>query len=188
MVFLSEICPKLVIELGMGDGRLLESLAKCNSGTVYIGIELNKEQCAQARSRITVPNVVILNSSFEDIIPTFQNESVDEFLIVLPDPTFVDQKKEEQWKPFYKTLYCKLKKQGHIQLVTELTDELLQPVSNDRYSTWANWLKSCFISLGFSLVDHHEGAPRLFSSRCIEQFRGDPERIRMITLDLVKQP
>jgi tRNA G46 methylase TrmB len=171
----------------MGDGRLLEILAKRNPDCRYIGIELDNYQCMQAQSRITLPNVIIINSSIEDIVPTFLDESVDQFIIILPDPAFIDQKKEEQWKPFYKFVYLKLKKQGRLQLVTELTDELLQPVSDDQYSVWAEWLKSCFISLGFSLVCQQDGAPRQYSSRCLEQFRGDPERIRMITLDLVKQ-
>jgi tRNA G46 methylase TrmB len=171
----------------MGDGRLLEILAKRNPDCMHIGIELDNGQCIQAQSRITLPNVIIINSSFEDIVPTFLDESVDQFIIILPDPAFIDQKKEEQWKPFYKFVYLKLKKQGRLQLVTELTDELLQPVSDDQYSVWAEWLKSCFISLGFSLVCQQDGAPRQYSSRCLEQFRGDPERIRMITLDLVKQ-
>nr|MDQ3976150.1 hypothetical protein [Thermoproteota archaeon] len=99
---------------------------------------------------------------------------------------FIDEKSEEQWKPFYRSVYSKLKKKGRLRLVTELTDELLQPVSDDRYSAWADWLKSCFISLGFTLAGQQEGAPRQYLSRCIKQFRADPERIRMITLDLLK--
>jgi tRNA G46 methylase TrmB len=178
---------KLVVELGMGDGRLLEILAKRNPGWTYVGIELNNDQCIQARSRISLPNVTIINRSFEDIVPTFLDESVDQFIIILPDPPFIDQKNEEQWKPFYKSVYLKLKKQGQLQLVTELTDELLQPVSDEQYSVWVDWLKSCFISLGFSVVCQQDGVPRQYSSRCIEQFRGDPERIRMVTLDLVKR-
>ncbi len=170
----------------MGDGRLLEILAKRKPSWMYIGIEINNDQCIQARSRITLPNVLIINGSFEDIVPTFLNESIDEFIIVLPDPTYIDQKKEEQWKPLYKSLYYKLKKRGRFKLVTELTDELLQPVSDDRYSAWADWLRSCFISLGFTLAYQQEGAPRQYLSRCIKQFKADPQRIRMITLDLLK--
>ena len=179
--------PRLVVELGIGDGTLLETLAKRDRNSIYIGIELDNEQCVHARSKIALSNVIIVNSSFEDLVPTFQDESIDQFIAVLPDPAFIDQKKEEQWKPFYKSLYYKLKKQGRFRLVTELTDELLQPVSDDRYSAWADWLKSCFISLGFTLAGQQEGAPRQYLSRCIKQFRADPERIRMITLDLLKQ-
>lgn len=171
----------------MGDGTLLETLAKQDRKSVYIGIELDNEQCVQARSRITLSNIIITNRSFEDLVPTFLDESIDQFIAVLPDPAFIDEKSEEQWKPFYKSVYYKLKNEGRLQLVTELTDELLQPVSNDRYSAWADWLKSCFISLGFTVAGQQEGAPRQYLSRCIKQFSGDSERIRMITLDLLKR-
>ncbi|MDQ5841915.1 MAG: tRNA (guanine-N(7)-)-methyltransferase [Thermoproteota archaeon] len=170
----------------MGDGTLLETLAKQDCNSIYIGIELNNDQCMRARSRITLSNVIIVNRSFEDLIPTLQDESVDQFIAVLPDPTYIDEKREEQWKLFYKSVYCKLKKGGRFHLVTELTDELLRPVNNDQYLAWADWLKSCFISLGFTVVSQQEGAPRQYVSRCIKQFSGDPERIRMITLDLMK--
>lgn len=179
--------PRLVVELGMGDGTLLETLAKRDCNSMYIGIELDNEQCVQAQSRITLSNVIIMNRSFEDLVPTFQDESIEQFIAVLPDPAFIDEKRKEQWKLFYKSVYYKLKKGGRLQLVTELTDELLRPVSDDRYSAWADWLRSCFISLGFTPAGQQEGAPRQYVSRCIKQFRADPERIRMITLDLHKQ-
>ena len=178
--------PRLVVELGMGDGTLIETLAKRDRNSIYIGIELDNEQCEKARSRSCLSNVFIVNSSIEDLVPTFQDESVDQFIAVLPDPALIDQKKEEQWKPLYKSLYDKLKKRGCFRLVTELTDELLQPVSDDQYLAWADWLESCFISLGFTLACQQEGAPRQYLSRCIEQFKADPQRIRMITLDLLK--
>ena len=171
----------------MGDGRLLETLAKRNSNSIYIGIELDNDQCRQAQSRISLSNVVITNSSFEDVILAFVDESIDQFIAVLPDPAFIDKKREEQWKPFYRAVYSKLKKGGRLRLVTELTDELLQPVSDDDYSRWANWLKSSFLSLGFALAGQNEGVTRQYLSRCLQQFRGEPQRIRMITLDLLKR-
>jgi tRNA G46 methylase TrmB len=186
-VVFSLFYPRLIVELGMGDGTLLETLAKHDRNSIYIGIELNNEQCVQARSRITLSNIIILNRSFEELVPTFLDESIDQFIAVLPDPAFIDKKRQEQWKPLYKSVYYKLKKEGRLQLVTELTDDLLQPVSDDRYSAWADWLRSCFISLGFTLAGQQEGAPRQYVSRCIKQFSGDPKRIRMTTLDLVKQ-
>ena len=111
--------PRLIVELGMGDGALLESLAKQDCNSMYIGIELNSEQCMQARSRIVLSNVIIVNKSFEDLVPIFQDESVDQFIAVLPDPLFIDEKREEQWKVFYKSVYYKLKKGGRLHLVTE---------------------------------------------------------------------
>jgi tRNA G46 methylase TrmB len=170
----------------MGDGTLLEILAQRDQNSIYIGIDINLEQCIQARSRISLSNVIITNSSIKDVVPMFLNDSVDEFIAALPDPAFIDQKNEVQWKEFYRSVHCKLKKHGLLQIITEVTDELWQPISDDHYLAWVDWLKSCFISLGFSIAGEQEGAPSHYSSRCIEQFMGDPERIRMITLNLVK--
>src|SRR5918912_1368272 len=94
--------PRLVVELGTGDGRLLETLAKHNSNSLYIGIELDNDRSRQAQSRVSLSNVVIINRSFEDIVPRFLDESIDEFISVLPDPEFIDIEREEHWKPFYK--------------------------------------------------------------------------------------
>jgi tRNA G46 methylase TrmB len=179
--------PRVIVELGMGDGRLVESLAKRDSRSLYVGIELDEDQCRQAQSRIALSNVIILSGSFEDIVPTFPDNSVDRFIAVLPDPGFIDEKKQDRWKPFYKLVYSKLKLGGTLELVTEITDELLQPVSNEQYRKWAAWLRASFLSIGFILKSQHEGAPARYSSRCLDQFRGDAERIRMATLELAKQ-
>jgi tRNA G46 methylase TrmB len=178
---------KVIVELGMGDGRLLEALATHNSNSLCIGIEIDNTQCRLAKSRMSrLPNVVIMNCSFVDVVPTFMDESISQFIMVLPDPAYIDEKREDRWKPFYKTIYSKLKKGGTLRLVTELTDEILQPVGDDQYLRWTCWLKSSFRSLGFALTSHNEGSPREYFSSCLEQFRGDPQRIRMITLNLQK--
>jgi tRNA G46 methylase TrmB len=179
--------PRVVVELGMGDGRVLESLAKRDSRSLYVGIELDRDQCRQAQSRVALANVVILNGSFEDIVPTFPDCSVDCFIAVLPDPTFIDEKKQDRWEPFYRAVYSKLKPGGRLELVTEITDELLQPVSEEQYSRWVAWLRASLLSIGFDIAGEREGAPAQYSSRCLDQFRGDGGRIRMVTLELAKQ-
>jgi tRNA G46 methylase TrmB len=179
--------PRVVVELGMGDGMLLETLAKRDSGSLYVGIELDDEQCKQAQLRIALSNVTILSGSFEDVVPTFQDGSVDRFVAVLPDPKFIDEKKEDIWKSFYKVVYSKLKSGGTLELVTEITDELLQPVSDEGYAKWASRLRSSFLSIGFALKKQQEGAPEHYSSRCLDLFRGDPERIRIVTFELIKR-
>ncbi|HXG05942.1 MAG TPA: methyltransferase domain-containing protein [Nitrososphaera sp.] len=180
--------PRIVVELGMGDGRLLESLAKSDTASLYVGIELDREQCRQAQSRMTaLDNVKILNGSFEEILTTFPDGSVDRFIAVLPDPAYIDTNKQELWSPLYEVVLRKLKETGTFELVTEITDELLQPVSNEAYEEWASWLKSTFLSIGFSLNSQKEGAPERYHSRCLDQFRSDPERIRMITLEFAKR-
>jgi len=179
--------PRVIVELGMGDGRVLERMAERDSISLYVGIELDGDQCRQARSRIALANVKILSGSFEDIIPTFPEGSVDCFIAVLPDPRYIEEKKQEAWKPFYRTVFAKLKRNGMLEMVTEITDELLQPVSDEAYGRWASWIRSSFLSIGFVLKKQQEGAPSHYSSRCLDQFRGDPKRIRMATLELAKQ-
>ena len=179
--------PKAIVELGMGDGSLLESLAKRDSNSLHVGIELDREQSDRARSRIALANVAIMSGSVEDIVPTFPDASVDRFIAVLPDPAFIDEKKQDRWKPFYRTVYSKLKSGGTLELVTEVIDEFLQPVSDEAYAKWAAWLRASFLSIGFVLAGQQEGAPSQYSSRCLDQFRGEPERIRIATLELTKQ-
>ena len=179
--------PRVIVELGMGDGRLLESLARRDGNSLYVGIELDSDQCRQAQSRTALCNIVILNGSIEDIVPTFPDGSVDRFIAVLPDPVFIDEKKHGRWEPFYRVVYSKLKKNGTLALITEITDELLQPVSDEKYGKWADWLRTSFLSTGFALKSQQEGAPAQYSSRCLDQFRGDSERIRIATLELAKQ-
>ncbi|HKU49912.1 MAG TPA: methyltransferase domain-containing protein [Nitrososphaera sp.] len=179
--------PRIVVELGMGDGKLIESLARNDSQSLHVGIEIDSAQCEQAVSRITEANVLVLNGSFEQIVEAeFPENSVDEFIAVLPDPTFIDPARHETWRRFYELLLTKLKPGGKFRLVTELTDELLQPVSYDCYLIWMKWLEEAFTGLGFSLAGHFEGTPESYSSRCLDQFRGDPERIRMATFDFKK--
>jgi tRNA G46 methylase TrmB len=177
---------RTIVELGMGDGRILASLAEKDPETVYIGIELDGEQCEKARADIPLQNAFVMHGSIAEIVPRFPDGSIDGFIAILPDPSFIDQKKEEQWRPFYRAVYAKLKSPGAFRIVTEITDELLQPVGQDAFDLWTVWLAETFRSMGFQVADMREGAPAEYSSRCLDQFRGDPERIRMVTIDLVK--
>ena len=179
--------PRIVIELGMGDGRLIESLASRDVHTLYVGIELDNKQCDQARARISLTNLVILSGSVEDIVPTLYDNSVDHFISILPDPEFIDEKKHDRWKVFYTTLSSKLKRGGIFELVTELTDELLQPVDEAEYGRWVTWLGECFLSIGFIPKSQRDGSPTQYSSRCLDQFRGDNARIRMVTFEFEKR-
>ena len=178
---------RVVVELGMGDGRLLEALARASSDSLFFGIEIDPAQCDAARYRTAqLQNVRVLEGSYEQLIIEFPNESVDEFIAILPDPAYIDEKKQEAWTDFYRRAYHKLKRGGRLRLVTELTDELLQPVSVEVCARWKKWLDKTFTSIGFSLEVAMDGAPAEYSTRCLDQFRGDPERIRIVTMDLAK--
>jgi hypothetical protein len=178
--------PKVVVELGMGDGRLIESLSKSDAHSLWVGIELDREKCKEAEPKLQLDNVVIINSAFEEILPRLPDDSIDRFVAVLPDPKYIDENKADSWKSLYRLVLEKLKRNGKFQLVTEITDELLQPVSNERYSSWVRSLVAVFISIGFSTADLLEGVPAGYSTRCLDQFKGDPERIRLVTIELIK--
>lgn len=177
---------RVVVELGMGDGRLVESLVGTDSQTLYVGVEIDAAHCAAARSRISADNVLILNCSLEELVPTLPDGSVDMFIAVLPDPAFIDESRQDSWGQLYSQLYNKLKIGGMFQLVTELTDPLLQPVSDSEYRRWTAWLEQTFVSLGYVKEHAFDGAPAQYSTRCLDQFRGDTERIRMVTVNFAK--
>ena len=182
---------KVIVELGSGDGYILEKLAKSDNNhthsSIYIGIELDRKQYKDSIRRINLTNVKLLNGSFEDIIPIFPDDYLDLVIAVLPDPDFIDKTKQYKWKPFYKVVYSKIKNNGLFQLVTEITDELFEPVSDEVYVNWVEWLSTTFQSIGFVLITKHDGSPLDYSSRCLNQFRGDSERIRMVTLYFEKR-
>jgi methyltransferase family protein len=181
-----------IVELGMGDGRLLELLAyngcqdESGKSITYIGIEIDKEQYESAKSRIKLGNVKLINGSFKDILPSLPDWSIDKIIAVLPDPTFIDPINQHEWMILYRAVFAKLKNDGLFQLVTEITDELLLPVSDAAYHKWGDWLVATFESLGFDLMNRNEDAPIEYSTRCIDLFRADPQRIRMVTLDFRK--
>ena len=177
---------KLAVELGCGDGKMLHWLASANSDTFFIGIEINHEEYLRARLRKVPSNAVLIEASCEEIVGSLDDLSLDFVLAVFPDPALVDSKKEKEWRPFYQKLFKKLKSHGRFRLITELTDDLLQPVYQAEFEKWVEWLKSAFSLIGFSVQNWFEGAPPEYSSRCLDQFRADPLRIRIVTFDFFK--
>ena len=187
---------KVIVELGMGDGRLLKKLVdkgsdiKLNPNTLtptYIGIEIDKKQFEVAEGHLKLnENVILLNASFEQVLPMLHDGTIDQILGVLPDPAFIDKPNQNRWHSFYEIVYSKLKTGGLLRLVTELTNDLLEPVPDQVYDNWVNWLSGVFRSIGFTILDCRARAPPEYSTRCLTQFMGDPERIRIVTLDLLK--
>ena len=165
---------------------MLRTLANKNPSTLHIGIESNSKECEKARLAGLPKNAVLLEGAFSEFLPRLPASSIDFALALFPDPSYIDERRLDAWGPLYADVLAKLKPGGTLRVVTELTDELLQPVQNSVYERWVEWLKSAFQSLGFVLVSASEGAPQEYSSRCLDQFRGDPQRIRIVTLDLQK--
>ena len=178
---------KVIVELGSGDGRLLKKLVgyETSRNILAIGIELDTSQYEKSCDLIEKNNIHFVNNSFEVLLPDFPDESIDSIISVLPAPRYIDSDYQELWVPFYQIVLKKLKETGSLILVTELTDDLLQPVSASDFVAWKYWLESVFISIGFKLrmID---GVPSNFSSQFLDQFRGDPERIKIVTLIMRK--
>lgn len=175
----------VIIELGCGDGRLLQSLASADPISLYIGIEIKKNLCQLANQKVSsLNNVIIVNGSFDVFVPMLPDNSVDKFVSVLPDPAYIDKQKERSWKGFYLNVLSKLKPGGNLEIVTELTDDLFQPVKEEDFQSWIHWLISRFLSMGFRVDSNAYGHPRNLASQLLEQFGGDQERIRIATLVL----
>ena len=92
---------KVIIEFGMDDGRLLKKLIEQDhdikldtntSSVTYIGIEVDRKRFEAAESLMkNDKNVILLNASFEEILPMFPDGSIDQILDVLPDPAYIDR-------------------------------------------------------------------------------------------------
>lgn len=172
----------------MGDGRHLSglSIGEPNPNTLFIGIENNATLFSEAEGRITTDNVMLINDDFEYRIRNFRNETLDKVIMILPDPRYVDRHYHDDWISLYSRIFLKLKNLGELEIVTEIIDELLQPVSDATYYTWASWLLKAFVDIGFGVMEIVHGAPVNYSSTCLDRFRQDPERIRLVTLRLYK--
>lgn len=178
---------KVFVELGSGDGRLLKKLVgdETSRNILAIGIELDTSQYEKSCDLIEKNNIHFINNSFEVLLPDFPDESIDSIISVLPAPRYIDSDYQELWVPFYQIVLKKLKETGSLILVTELTDDLFQPVSASDFVAWKYWLESVFISIGFKLRTI-DGVPSNFSSQFLDQFKGDPERIKIATLIMRK--
>ncbi len=177
---------KLVVELGSGDGNLIKSLSEKNSDCYFIGIEIQKELFNKSKNNIKSQNVMFLNFSFEDVLPLFENESIYKIIAVLPDPQYIDKNYRKKWERLYNIVYKKLLKKGLFILITEITDELFQPVSNNYFYNEVNNLKQIFQSIGFVILNEFEGYQENYMTSILYLFRGDPQRIRIINFEFTK--
>jgi hypothetical protein len=189
---------KLIVELGMGDGRLLRKLleadkeadrrAATGKSRKYVGIELDRSNYEIAKSLLkNYANVKLVNGLFEVLINDFLDCSIDEIISVLPDPKFIDIQSQDIWDKFYRIVNRKMSRHGRFLLVTEVIDDLLEPVSDEAYNAWVHWIVYTFQNMGFILVKSNEGPPDEYESECLERFKGDPERIRLATFDFIKR-
>jgi SAM-dependent methyltransferase len=183
---------KIIIEIGSGDGRLLNNLAEMydKKKTYLIGIETDKEQYFCSCEKIKKPtknNIEFINEPFENVFLKLDDNSINTVISVLPHPSYIDKIHQDKWSSIYKTVLKKIKKKGFFIVVTELTDDLLQPVSRADYISWRKWLVETFSSIGFKIIRIiDEGSPLCFSSHYLDKFKNDSQRIKIISLVMVK--
>jgi len=181
---------KVIVELGCGDGELLFGLANQaeNWNNFYLGIEIDPSQYKKSCLLLSKSkyNLLFVNCPFEQVINELPDCAADEILCVLPHPKYIDRENEKFWQSLYETLLHKLKKSGHLLLITEYTDELFSPVLYIEYLNWKEWIVKTFTDLGFCINQIIEGVAPEYTSRYIDLFRNDQERIKILTLDLTK--
>lgn len=172
----------------MGDGQLLAKILESGNSpnTCYVGIEIDPEQIQKARDKLRGRNIYLINESFEKALSYFPDNYVDEFIFVLPPPSYIDKSMESQWSSLYQNIYKKLKEKGTLTIVTEIINDLLEPVSEIEFRSWKNWLSSKFVSIGFIIKEMFDDSPCQYSSHFLDQFKGDRLRIKLITLILAK--
>ena len=181
---------KLIVELGSGDGKLLYRLSNTEEEITafYLGIEIDASQ--YRKSCLLLPNrksnLLFVNSQFEMLIDQLPDCSADEILSILPHPKYIDRENKRFWKPIYRTILHKIKKNGHLLLITEFTDELFSPVIYDEYMNWKEWIVETFTDLGFYVGNVIEGVPYNYTSKFIDLFSNDQERIKILTIYLTK--
>ena len=184
---------KIIIEIGSGDGRLLSNLTKLydKNKVLFIGIEIDSNQYSNSCNRVDEKenkNLQFINEPFEKALENFYDNSIDTVISVLPHPTYIDKLNQKTWIPIYKTILDKIKVYGYFILVTELIDDLLEPVSASDYILWKKWLIETFSSIGFKIFRIIEGgAPSCFSSHYLDKFMNDSQRIKIISLIMIKK-
>ena len=177
---------KLVVELGMGDGNLLKLLSEKNQDYYFIGIEKQESYFNKAKYNIKSQNVKILHTLFEAVLPLFEDNSIHKVISVLPDPKYIDKNYKSNWEILYKIIYKKLVRQGKFILITEITNELFQPVSNYEFYKEVENLKQIFQSIGYIVLTAFEGYQENYTTSFLQEFSGDPKRIRIINFEFTK--
>ena len=80
---------KIIIEIGSGDGRLLNNLANFydKNKVLFIGIEIDRSQYNNSCNRIDRKenkNLQFINEPFEKAFENFYDNSIDTVISVLP--------------------------------------------------------------------------------------------------------
>lgn len=113
----------ICLELGMGRGEFIISMAKAHSNINYIGLEISDSQmvkCVEKLATQKLPNLLLINADAREIDNIFGKE-IDTIYLTFsePWPKKIDEKKRFTHVSYLK-LYDKIfKKHKHIILKTD---------------------------------------------------------------------
>lgn len=80
---------RIFIEIGSGSGAHLTAMAMADPEAYFIGFELRYKRCfktAEKAERLGLPNLSIVQLNASHIPDLFENEQVDGFMVLFPDP------------------------------------------------------------------------------------------------------
>jgi len=113
----------LHLELGMGRGEFIITMAKQNPKINFIGLELNESQTAYAVQKIgnqNIPNLKLICANANDLLEFF-NKEIDTIYLTFsePWPKPIDEKKRFTHVNYLKMYDRIFKKDKHIILKTD---------------------------------------------------------------------
>lgn len=129
------------IEIGMGKGKFISTLAKMNPDINYVGIEKYSSVLVRAvekQNELQLPNLKFIRMDAENIVNIFGKGEVDKIYLNFSDPWPKDRhaKRRLTSKEFFARYDVILKKDGEVHFKTDnrdLFDFSLEEVGN------ANW-------------------------------------------------
>src|SRR6476646_130838 len=106
---------KIIIEIGSGDGRLLNNLAEFydKKKTYLIGIETDKEQYFCSCEKIkksTTNNIEFINEPFENVFLKLDENTNNKIISIITHTLKINKIKQNKKKSIYKTVLKKIKK------------------------------------------------------------------------------
>lgn len=112
------------IEIGMGKGQFITTMARNNPDINYIGIEKYSSVLLRAIQKVeedTIPNLRFLCIDAKDIIEIFGAEEIDKIYLNFSDPWPKDRhaKRRLTSKEFLKRYDAILKKKGNLEFKTD---------------------------------------------------------------------
>lgn len=118
---------KLIVELGIGNGELLFHRAKENPNDRFIGVEVFKNGLRTLVNNIEkekLTNARILNFDARDVLEKLEANSVDELIVLYPDPWPKARHKKRRIinQEFLELASHVIKEDGTLFLTTDIPD------------------------------------------------------------------